>query len=85
MSRRLDAKRVSVRLYPEVKPSLLERVLSTRLQAGTAPAGRVHAETGHDGVTAPVLRALESLHRRPLAVVPELLASVDPARPFDFP
>jgi protease-4 len=85
MSRRLDAKRVSVRLYPEVKPSLLERVLSTRLQAGTAPAGRIHAETGHDGVTAPVLRALESLHRRPLAVVPELLASVDPARPFDFP
>lgn len=34
----MDAKRVSVRIYPEVKPSLLERVLWKRLSAGAAYA-----------------------------------------------
>ncbi len=60
---KLGKKKLAVRMYPKVKSSLLERVLLKHLPASPMGASRV--------TTAPAV--IGELHRKPLAVVPELL------------
>lgn len=89
----LEAKRVSVRIYPEVKPSLLARVLWKRLSAGAAygdggsAGAAMSAAAGLQaaGLAAAGLAAARTLHGRPLAVVPEVVFSVDSGELFGSP
>lgn len=69
---KLQSRRLALRFHPQVKPSIIERVLAKRLSAAAGIVG-AGAPPGIVGTRA-VAEAVLALRRRPLAIVPEHLA-----------
>ncbi|MFO7782437.1 MAG: signal peptide peptidase SppA [Spirochaetia bacterium] len=65
----LQSRRLALRFHPQVKPSIIERVLAKRLSAAAGIHGPSAAAAGGPAVAKAVL----ALQGRPLAIVPEHL------------